>query len=36
MGTCFRFHSGILTAKHCLDVDDVCISGFSLEQLSKC
>ena len=36
MGTCFRFHSGILTAKHCLDVDEVCIPGFSSEQLNNC
>ena len=33
MGTCFRFHTGILTAKHCLEVDEVCIPGVSLEQL---
>lgn len=36
MGTCFRFHSGILTAKHCLDVDEVFIPGFSSKQLSNC
>lgn len=35
MGTCFRFHSGILTAKHCLDVDVVSIPGYSSEQLLK-
>lgn len=35
MGTCFKFHSGILTAKHCLDVDEVFIPGFSSEQLSS-
>ena len=36
MGTCFKFHTGILTAKHCLEVDEVCIPGFSPEQLSNC
>lgn len=36
MGTCFRFHTGILTAKHCLEVDEVYIPGFSSEQLSNC
>ena len=36
MGTCFKFHTGILTAKHCLEVDQVCIPGFSPEQLSNC
>lgn len=36
MGTCFRFHTGILTAKHCLDVDEVFIPGFSPEQLRNC
>lgn len=36
VGTCFRFHSGILTAKHCLDVDEVCIPGFASEQLQNC
>lgn len=33
MGTCFRFHSGILTARHCLEVDEVFIPGIVLEQL---
>lgn len=33
MGTCFRFHSGILTAKHCLDVDEVYIPGVSNDLL---
>lgn len=36
MGTCFRFLSGILTAKHCLDVDEVYIPGISSEQLRNC
>lgn len=36
MGTCFKFHTGILTVKHCLEVDEVCIPGFSPEQLSNC
>lgn len=36
MGTCFRFHSGILTAKHCLAVDEVHIPGFSSEKLNNC
>ena len=35
MGTCFKFHSGILTAKHCLDVDEVYIPGYTSEQLSN-
>ncbi len=33
MGTCFRFHSGIITAKHCLDVDEVYIPGVNSEHL---
>lgn len=33
MGTCFRFLSGILTARHCLDVDEVSIPGYSSQQL---
>ncbi|MBQ6085477.1 MAG: trypsin-like peptidase domain-containing protein [Bacteroidaceae bacterium] len=36
MGTCFKFHSGILTAKHCVQVDEVSIPGYTAAQLNKC
>lgn len=36
LGTCFKFHNGILTAKHCLTVDKVAIPGYTSEQLSRC
>lgn len=35
MGTCFKFRSGILTARHCLDVDEVYIPGYSATQLQS-
>lgn len=35
MGTCFRFSTGILTAKHCLEVAEVSIEGYTAEQLQK-
>lgn len=34
-GTCFRFFNGIVTAKHCLEVDEVSIPGFSAEKLKQ-
>lgn len=33
MGTCFRLYSGILTAKHCLEVEQVSILGYPAKQL---
>lgn len=36
MGTCFKFHNGILTAKHCVQVDEASIPGYTAAQLSKC
>ena len=36
MGTCFRFRSGIVTAKHCIEADEVWIPGFSAEKLNQC
>lgn len=36
IGTCFKFHNGILTAKHCVEVDDVSIPGYRAQQLQKC
>lgn len=33
MGTCFRFHDGIVTAKHCVEADEVSIPGYSNERL---
>lgn len=35
MGTCFRFSTGILTAKHCLEAAEVSIEGYTAEQLQK-
>lgn len=35
MGTCFRFHSGIITAKHCLEAKEVSIKGYSAERLKQ-
>lgn len=35
MGTCFRFSTGILTAKHCLEAAEVSIGGYTVEQLQK-
>ena len=35
MGTCFRFNTGILTAKHCLEAEEVSIKGYTAEQLKK-
>ena len=36
MGTCFKLHHGIVTAKHCLETDEVAIGGYSAEKLSQC
>lgn len=36
MGTCFRFHTGILTAKHCLEGEEVSIEGYSADFLKRC
>lgn len=36
VGTCFRFHTGILTAKHCLTEPEVSIKGYTAEQLNQC
>ena len=36
MGTCFKFYNGILTAKHCVQADEVSIPGYSAVQLRKC
>lgn len=36
MGTCFKFHNGILTAKHCVQVDEVSIPGYTAAQLREC
>lgn len=36
MGTCFKYGNGLLTAKHCLEVDEVSIPGYTAEQLSNC
>lgn len=36
MGTCFRFRSGIVTAKHCLEADEVWIPGYKAEKLQQC
>ena len=35
MGTCFRYSTGILTAKHCLEAAEVSIEGYTAEQLQK-
>ena len=35
MGTCFRFSTGILTAKHCLEAKEVAIKGYTAEQLKR-
>ena len=35
MGTCFRFLSGIVTAKHCIEADEVSVLGYSSEQLGR-
>ena len=35
MGTCFRFNTGILTAKHCLEAAEVSIEGCTAEHLQK-
>lgn len=35
MGTCFRFSTGILTAKHCLEAEEVSIEGYTAAQLQK-
>lgn len=36
MGTCFRFYNGIVTAKHCIDAEQVFISGYNAEKLNQC
>lgn len=36
MGTCFRFNSGILTAKHCLEAAEVSVMGYTADQLKQC
>lgn len=36
MGTCFRFNTGILTAKHCLTAEEVSIQGYTADQLKQC
>ena len=36
MGTCFRLYDGIVTAKHCIEADEVSILGYSAEFLSGC
>lgn len=36
MGTCFKFRNGILTAKHCVEADEVAIPGYTSEKLQKC
>lgn len=36
MGTCFRFINGIVTAKHCIEVDQVSIPGYEAEILKQC
>lgn len=36
MGTCFKYHNGILTAKHCVEADEVSIQGYTSEDLNKC
>ena len=36
MGTCFRFHTGIVTAKHCLEGEEVSIDGYSADFLKRC
>ena len=35
MGTCFRYSTGILTAKHCLEAAEVSIEGYTTAQLQK-
>lgn len=35
MGTCFRFSTGILTAKHCIEAQEVSIEGFTAKQLQE-
>lgn len=35
MGTCFRFSTGILTAKHCLEAEEVFIKGYTAQELKK-
>lgn len=35
MGTCFRYYSGIITAKHCLEVDEVLVDGISSSKLNQ-
>ena len=36
MGTRFKFRNGRLTAKHCLQVDEISIPGYTAVQLSQC
>lgn len=36
MGTCFRFNTGILTAKHCLTAEEISIQGYTADQLKQC
>lgn len=36
MGTCFRFYNGIVTAKHCIEAEQVFISGHNAEKLYQC
>lgn len=35
IGTCFRFRDGIVTAKHCLEADQVFISQYTAEKLNQ-
>lgn len=35
MGTCFKFRNGILTAKHCLEGDEIAITGYTAETLNN-
>lgn len=36
VGTCFRFREGIVTAKHCLEADQVSIPQYTAERLNQC
>ena len=36
VGTCFRFINGIVTAKHCIEVDQVSIPGYKSDMLKQC
>lgn len=36
VGTCFRFRTGIVTAKHCIDAKAVAIPAYNSEQLKQC